>query len=269
MGRPLILGETFFPEHHENRMTNEGDLVLARERFLSKRPSNLNYLLKKRYSWMNEYLSRKSSVYEVGCGAGFSKTFIKHENFKLTDVKLQEWVDVEVDALNMPFKDGTVGAILSSHMIHHLATPYIFFKEVHRVLESGGYLVIHEINTSLLMRLMLKVMRHEGYSYDVDVFAKNTIANRPDDPWSANCAIPELLFNNKEKFEEAFPEFEIIRNRKCEGLIFPLSGGVISKSFTINIPKFLLNIVNVFDKISIFLFPKIFANGREVVLRKR
>jgi SAM-dependent methyltransferase len=244
-------------------------LSVARSRFLSKRPSNLNFLLEKRYQWMNKYFANKSSIYEVGCGAGFSKVFIDNKNLKLTDVKLQDWVDLEVDALNMPFKDNSVGAILASHMIHHLATPYVFFKEVNRVLEPGGMLIIHDINTSFLMRLMLRVMRHEGYSYDVDVFSKNTIANRPEDPWSANCAIPELLFEDEDKFEFAFPNFKIIRNRKCEGFIFPLSGGVIAKTFTINLPKFMLKLIAAFDAFSISLLPKIFANGREVVLQKR
>ena len=35
------------------------------------------------------------------------------------------------------------------------------------------------------MRFLLRLMRHEGYSYDVNVFDENCVCNDPADPWSA------------------------------------------------------------------------------------
>ena len=78
--------------------------------------------------------------------------------------------------------------------VHHIAQPMKFFQDLKKVLKPGGLVLINEIHTSLIMRLLLKVMSHEGWSYDVDVFDKETVANDPRDPWSANCAIPQLLF---------------------------------------------------------------------------
>ena len=78
---------------------------------------------------------------------------------------------------------------------------------------------------------------------DVDVFDPNAIVNHESDLWSANCAVPEMLFEQNSKFEKGFPAFKVLRNEPCECLIFPLSGGVISKTKMLKLPKFFLNFI--------------------------
>jgi len=53
-----------------------------------------------------------------------------------------------------------------------------------------------------------------------------------------------------------------------ESLIFPLSGGVIAETKTINLPNSFLRIVDAFDNILIKCFPNIFALGRKVDIKK-
>jgi len=57
-------------------------------------------------------------------------------------------------------------------------------------------------------------------------------------------------------------------NEVCECLIFPLSGGVISKTKMPSFPKFFLNFILFFDKVLVSVFPGIFALGRRVVIEK-
>lgn len=259
---------TYIPQHSENRMKLEGDLKKARQRFFDERPTNLLFLLRQRYKWMNEYIGDKQEIFELGCGAGFSKAFIETENLKLTDVSNEDWVDLYVDAMDLPFPDNSVDVLICSHMIHHLAYPVQFFEGASRVLRPGGLILISEINTSLMMRFLLRVMRHEGWSYEVNVFNRNEVANDPSDPWSANCAIPEMLFQDKKYFENHLPQFKVVRNELTECLIFPLSGGVIARSPTILLPVSVLRVIDRLDKLLITLFPKVFALGRKVVLQK-
>lgn len=264
-----MLKNSYFPIHSENRMKNEGNIELARQSFFDKRPSNLNFLLSSRYKWMNKFVADKCTVIEIGSGAGFSKEFITNKNLILTDYNSQhDWIDENVDALNMPYKNESIDAIISSHMIHHLATPVKYFEEICRVLKPDGVLLIHDVHTSLLFRILLRLMKHEGYSFTVDVFDKKTIANDPADPWSANCAIPELLFSYPDKFHSVFPELKIIKNELCECLIFPLSGGVIAKTKMVNLPNFILRGVNFIDSILVRISPSVFALGRRVVIQK-
>lgn len=268
MLRHIIFKRKYSPPLQANRMKNLGDLKAAREDYYKNRPGNLTYLLKQRYTWMNEYIDGKETVIEIGSGAGIGEEFIHNKNLKLTDVQKYDWIDLEVDALNPPFEDGTIDAIIASNMIHHLARPVVFFQQMARILKPSGLLVIHEVNNSVLMRFLLWLMRHEGWSYDEDVFDIKTVSNDPDDPWSANCAVPQILFKNPAKFESHFKEFKVLRNELCEGFIFPLSGGVTAKTKIIQLPYFLLELVGWLDRILISLVPRVFALGRRVVLQR-
>ena len=82
-----MLKGTYEPKHDENLMKNEGDVEAARAYFLEKRPNNLNFLLEKRYSWMNRFISKNSKAIELDSGAGFAKEFIKDKGLLLTDVQ--------------------------------------------------------------------------------------------------------------------------------------------------------------------------------------
>lgn len=263
-----LLPRIYFPSHTENRMASEGDVAAARARFLTERPNNLNFLLEQRYGWMNEYLRAKEKVFELGSGAGFAKEFIKNPSLKLTDVVKHPWIDEQVDAMNLPYEPGSLDAIICSHMIHHIASPVAFFKQAKRVLRKDGLILISEIYTSYLMRALLRVMRHEGWSYNIDIFDEKQVANDPLDPWSANCAIPQLLFSDSARFSEALPGLKIERYELTECLIFPLSGGVIAKTKTFHLPLWALELIQKLDSGLIAVSPRLFALGMRVVVRR-
>ena len=69
-----------------NRMKTIADVKIARDIYNSTKSQNLKLLLKERFDWMNKYIGEKDVGIEVGSGAGFTKDFIKNENFKLTDM---------------------------------------------------------------------------------------------------------------------------------------------------------------------------------------
>lgn len=264
-----FLSNKYFPNHKDNRLMSEGDCDKARERVLTEKPSNLIYLLKKRYDWMNKYINQKKTVYELGCGAGFSKFFIKNPDLCLTDVSNFDWVDKYEDALNLSFGSNSVDAFVCSHMIHHLSQPSLFLKQALDCLKPGGIIVISDVYLSLALRFILRSTHHEGWSFDVNVLSEQEICNKPDDPWSGNNAIPKLLFKNKKLFESTFKGSEIIHYKLCEFLLFPISGGVITKVRTFNLPKYILNIIYRLDCILVKYFPELFAMGMEVVIQKK
>ncbi len=257
----------FFPKHEDNLMEEEGNVIKARKDFLAKRFNNLDFLLATRYKWMNRYLEKDMNIIEVGAGAGFSELYLKEE-VTLTDAANNTWIDRYLDATKMELPDNSVDIIIASHTIHHFYNPSKFFIECLRVLKKGGYILISEINTSFFMRLLLRVFRHEGYSYDVDIFNEESIVNDKNDLWSANCAVPEMLFTNEKKFEDYYKGLEVQLNEPCEFMIFPLSGGVISKTKVPRLPNFLLKLADLIDNFLIKLLPSIFALGRRTVIKK-
>ncbi len=265
---PSLFPLSYHPSHEENRMSDEGDVDRVRERFLSRRPSNLNFLLQSRYQWMNAYLHGAESVFELGAGAGFSKVFVQNPNLKLTDVSHKPWIDNYVDALNLPFPDASVDCLVCSHMIHHLAFPKHFFEQAKRVLKPNGIILISDLYLSTLLKTLLYFMRHEGWAENSPVFDERISANDPSDPWSANCAIPRLLFEDAAKFETQIPGLKIDRYELTEGMIFPLSGGVIARTWTMPLPVAVLRAIQWCDNILIRLFPEVFALGMRVVIRR-
>lgn len=219
---------------------------------------------------MNNYIKNEDSGIEVGCGTGLSKLFIKCRNYRITDFAENEWLDDKmVDALNTSYPDNSLDFVISSNMIHHVPYPIKFFKEMHRILKPGGSVIIQEINASWCMRAVLRIMRHEGYDYTINVFDEDLICTDPDDLWSANCAIPNLLFDDKKAFEKNIPYFQIEHTSYSELLLFLNSGGVIAKTKCLRLPKFMLKIMHHIDKILVGVAPQIFALQRQIVLKKK
>ena len=90
-----------------------------------------------------------------------------------------------------------------------------------------------------------------------------------DNAWHGNVAVPNLIFDNKKKFENHLGnDFKIEYEKLSECFIFLNSGGVTSKTKYIPMNKFFLKILNFIDDILIKLFPNIFCMGRKLVLRK-
>jgi SAM-dependent methyltransferase len=263
-----ILAGPFLPSHAENRMANEGNVREARSRFLATRFRNLDALLHQRFGWMKEHLKPSDVIVEFGCGAGFSRLYLDHPGLILTDVVSNEWVDQYADAMDPPFEAGSVDVIICSHMVHHMAQPVRFFAKAREILRPGGRILIQDLNTSLMMRAMLRAMRHEGWSYDVDVFDADAVTNDPADPWSANCAIPELLFRSSAEFERRVPGYRVAKNELNEAFLFPASGGVIAKTRVPELPAFALNAICAMDRVLVSLWPGVFAVGRSVVLER-
>jgi SAM-dependent methyltransferase len=262
-----------FSTYHQKRpskyLHHSGDLEYARARYLDKEPLNLYFLLRSRFQWMNKFIEKNSVGVELGSGIGASKDFIIAENFKTSDFTNSEWIDLpNINALATPFKDASQDFIIASNMIHHCAYPIIFLEEIYRILKPGGVLLIQEVETSFMMRLILKLMQHEGFDENINVFDRTVACNDPLDLWSANCSIPKLLFK-KADFEHNLSNWRVLLDRKCEFFTFLNSGGVYAKTRYIPITFSLFTCLNKFDSVLIKLFPGIFPLQRRIVLQKK
>jgi SAM-dependent methyltransferase len=246
-----------------------GDVVRAREAFARRPGRNLRYLLHKRFSWMQPYLGSETFAVELGCGAGFSEMYLRAGRLELTDVEPQPWVDRVVDALALPYQEASVDVLIANNVIHHLARPNLFFREAARVLRPGGYVLIQECNCAVTTQWALRLTGHEGYDFRVDPFDPEAICNDPADPWSANCALPNLLFDDVTRFEAAHREFAVERNELTEFLIHFNSGGVTASAPYLPLPWWALRLVDAIDDALVALAPGFFAAQRRAVLRRR
>lgn len=266
--RPFLLKGPYFSKFDETLMKEVGDVELARYRILSRRTANLDFLLRSRFDWMKDYIKPGSTIVEFGSGAGYTPNFIDYAGLIMTDVIPHPWIDVVVDAHLPPFSPKSIDMVICNQVLHHFAKPSIFFDKIGEIIRPGGYLLINEPESSFVLRLILRLLRHEGWSYEVDPFNREEICVEENNPWSGNAAIANLLFSNPSKFEMSFPQYKIERNELCEFLLFLLSGGVTAKTFALPLPRATIKFASFVDRALINVVPSVFALGRRVALRR-
>jgi SAM-dependent methyltransferase len=254
----------------ENKMSSIADIKKARELYYSNKSQNVKFLLDKRFSWMNKFISNDHIGIEVGSGAGFTKDFIKNKNFKLSDLGNGEHLDFKnIDAQNTGFNNESFNFVIASNMIHHIPYPIKFFKEMNRILKKNGRLIIFESYCSVIFQLVTMIMKHEGFDFTLNVWDEDNAKSDEYNAWHGNIAVPHLIFDNKEKFAKNLGKyFNIEYEKLTECLIFLNSGGVTSKTKYIPMSNFFLNILHSIDKLLVKLFPNIFSMGRRIVLTK-
>jgi len=264
---PLFLKGPYFSEGPEHRPTSD-DVRQARLSFERRRLPNLDVLLEQRFVWMERYLRPDSCVVEFGAGAGLAQMYLNYPGLLLSDVEPRPWLDLVADALVPPFRPKSLDAVVCNQVLHHIATPARFLEAAAEVIKPGGYLLINEPETSLLLRAILRVMQHEGWSYDVDPFDAEAVCVDGADPWSGNAAIAQVLFADPAKFEAHFPAFRVVENSLCECLVFLLSGGVSSKTFTVPMPRSVVMLLKHIDDGLVGILPGVFALGRRIALQR-
>ncbi|MFO0613228.1 MAG: class I SAM-dependent methyltransferase [Polyangiaceae bacterium] len=250
-------------------MKHVGDCARARERYFQRATPNLAYVVKHRYAWMNDFIEPGWTGVELGAGSGLSREIIDKGKLLVTDFAEYDWLDVKnVDALKTPFEDGAFDFVVESNMIHHVAHPLAFLEEARRILRPGGRLFIQDVNGSLLMRAVLRLQRHEGFDYNVDVFDERVPCNDPSDPWSANNAVLDLLFEDRAKFAQKVPYFRIVHESYSEFLTLLNSGGVIAEAPHVPLPRFLVEAMGKVDRVLTNAFPRLLALQIQLVLEK-
>ena len=256
---------------NQNRMKMVGNVEEAVTYFNSKKNKNLFFLIKNRYEWMKKFIHENDIGLEVGAGAGLSKNFITNKSFKISDFSEGKHLDYKnIDAQNTGFKENTFDFVIAANMIHHVPFPIKFFKEMHRVLKKNGKLIIQEANCSIAFQLITIIMRHEGFDFTRNAWSENIPVTDDEDLWAGNIAVPHLIFDDFSEFNKNLGNhFKIEYENFSECFIFLNSGGVCSRTFYIPMNNFFLNLVHVIDNCLTKIFPKIFAMGRRIVLKKK
>lgn len=97
----------------------------------------------KLFDWMNQNAPGKIVV---NLGSGMA-TFDRYLSEKVKAINLdiessKPHLDVVADAHFLPFKDGSVDIIYSIAVLEHVKRPWIVAEEIHRVLCTGGHVVL-------------------------------------------------------------------------------------------------------------------------------
>jgi len=233
--------------------------------------SNIDYLIRKRYSFIIKNIDANEKGIEFGAGAGLSSFFLKDYNIIVTDYCESEWLDIKnVNAEDSVFDDCSFDYIIMSNVIHHLDKPKLFFEEALRILKPGGRIIVIEPYSSILLKVFLAIKKHEQINYTLNPLLKDYSFNRiAKTDIDGNNAVGRLLFEDSTLFENQFPNFQVTYKSYEECMVFVNSGGQYVKSLYVPLPFFLLKLLNVCDRFLITVWKKMFALGLYVVIRKK
>jgi SAM-dependent methyltransferase len=160
---------------------------------------------------------------ELGSGAGLLKDIFP--DVYTSDVKFLPFVDLIARSEELPFADASVRAIYAMNVLHHVAEPRTFFREMTRVLAPGGGVVMIEPYYGPVARLVFeRLFTSEVYKPDAEGWPSHS----RDQPASgANAALSYIILRrDHELWAREFPELELIRDEPHTQLTYVASGGL-------------------------------------------
>ena len=204
---------------------DSSDIYLLRKRIIKEKPF-LRKLYKEWYSLVYQYLINvKHPILEIGSGGGFLEEFIpgliKSEILRIKDLTMV------LDAQSLPFKKGSLQAIVMLDVLHHLPNTCMFFNEAIRCLKPNGRIVMIEPWATTWSTFFFTKFHHEAFNKQAKKWefpSKGPLS-------SANGALPWIIFSrDRKKFEQDFPKLSIKAINLMMPFAYILSGGVSMRS---------------------------------------
>lgn len=193
------------------------------------------------YRMIIENIAKDGLTLEIGAGGGNLKGY--YPNLIASDYTYCEWLDVVLDAQELPCKDNSLENIVVVDVLHHLEYPLLFLQEAQRVLKNNGRLIMLEPYISPFSYLIYNYLHEEDVDFKVDLFNQERTASRiQKKPFDGNSAIPTIIFfKGIKKFKQKYPYFQIVKQKLLSTILYPLSGGFEHKCLIPNwsVPFFL------------------------------
>lgn len=169
--------------------------------------------------------SAKGPVLELGSGAGFLSQVAP--GVITSDLFYVDGLSILLDGQRLPFKPGSLKAILLTNVLHHIPSPEDFFTEASRCIAPGGVVAMVEPWLTRWSRFVYKHLHHEPV--DETIVSWKIHGSGPLS--GANTALPWIIFQRDlSRFENTFPELRIKELRVFMPFRYLLSGGISLRS---------------------------------------
>lgn len=200
---------------------------------------------------------------EIGSGIGQIKQFIP--NCITSDLFPNPGIDRVESAYSLSFEDRSLDNIILFDVWHHLEYPGAALRECHRVLASGGKLIIFEPAMGLIPRAVYGLFHHEPLGFGKEICweppASLDIGNAPY--FAAQARAWRIFYRGEEANHLAG-----WRKKECtlwSDLAYLASGGFSKPAFY---PSICLSLIEMLDRLLTRLPPAAFAARMLVVLEK-
>lgn len=237
------------------------EALLKKHRRVWYRKSALRFVYEEWYRKIKENF-KEGKTLEIGSGSGNLKECLPEVIG--SEILYLPWVDITLDAHNLPFKKDSFDNIVLFDVLHHIENPMHFFKEAVGVLKVGGRIILMEPYVSPLSFMIYRFLHPEPLKLKQDPFnaVSSTSVRKPFD---ANQAVPTLIFKKHlNLFQNKYPELSLIKRELLSFFAYPLSGGFDHPSL---LPFWALKFLTIAEK-KLSFFADLLAFRIFVVLKK-
>lgn len=170
------------------------------------------------FARLQRHMADGHPVVEIGTGVGSSRRFLP--SALSADIVDTPWVDLRMDAHDLPIGDDQIRNLVLVDVLHHLHRPLQFFREAERVLAPGGRLLLCEPYLSFASYAFYRWIHREGADRSWDLEAERS------DKAFANQAAESILFGRADaRRASAAPRLRIVVREPFALFAYPLSGG--------------------------------------------
>jgi len=150
--------------------------------------------------FVNQSVSQRGSLLDVGCGAGWSSYLLSEAGYQVVGIDLNAEAFeclpssnlslVQGSAMNLPFEDASFDVVASHQAIEHIPDPKTAIMEMIRVLKPGGTLCIVGPNLLSLGQSIQAISIYTWQNRPVkNIFWRS--ANMPKHPFGNT--LPEVI----------------------------------------------------------------------------
>ena len=237
--------------------------ILKRHREIWQKKKVLRDIYHDWYRLIIENMADNRPVLEIGSGGGNFKEFFP--DVISSDYIFCEWIDLNLDAHVLPFRENSLGNIIFIDVLHHLANPILFLSEAQRVLQNNGRLIMLEPYISPFSYIIYNYFHQEDVNFSVGSLRSDGVLTNKKRAFDGNSAIPTMIFfKNAEIYQRNFTCLRIIKKELLTFVVYPLSGGFDRKSF---VPAWCLSCLALIENI-LKPLKKILAFRTLIVIKK-
>jgi SAM-dependent methyltransferase len=201
---------------------------------------------------------RDYPIVELGSGSSYIKEL--RPEIVTSDVT-PGLADRLIDGRDLPFPDGSVRALLLTHVFHHIPDVERFLREAARVLSPGGVISMVDETHTPFARFFFGKVHPEPY----DDKAASWSFPEGHSMLDSNQALTWIVFDrDRERFAREFPELTLAQRSFLPWFSYLMSGGMNLRTF---FPKFLTAAVGAADRVLRPLDP-VFAIHWHLTIRK-
>lgn len=181
------------------------------------------------------------SVVELGSGAGFLGDVVN--GVITTEVFPMSGVDAIADGRALPFRSGSLRALVMVDVLHHIPDVRRFLDEAQRSLRGGGRIVMVEPWVTTWARLIYRTLHHEPFEPDAAAWSFPESG-----PLSgANGALPWIVFQrDRAIFDRDYPQLVVREVNVLMPFRYLLTGGVSMRSV---VPSFVFPLVSFAERL--------------------